>query len=42
METVRVVLANTIGITFGRMWRLIWCHRPAPEHPGPLEVRRAP
>ena len=29
--TVSVVLANTIGITLGRMCRVIWCQRPAPS-----------
>ena len=29
--TVRVVLAKTIGITFGSTCRVIWCQRPAPS-----------
>ena len=31
MATVRVVLANTIGITLGSTCLVIWCQCPAPS-----------
>ena len=31
IATVSVVLANTIGITFGSTCLRIWCQRPAPS-----------